>query len=77
MTKDDLASTVMDQGRASVSKMMEGEAGYVACWERSIKLALSKVCEDSELCNELWSLLMEGESGTRRYEGGKARSKQR
>ena len=73
MTKDDLAVTVIDHGKASVNKMIEREAGYVACSERIERLTLSKDCEDIEL----WSLPMEGESGTRRYEGGKARSKQR
>ena len=73
MTKVDLAVTVMDHGRASVNKMIEGDAGYVACSERIERLTLSEDWEDIEL----WSLPRAGESGTRRYEGGKARSKQR
>jgi len=73
VTKVDLVVAVMDHGRASVNKVIEGEAGYVACSESSDKLMLSKEREDAELR----SLPMVGESGTRRYEGGKARSKQR
>ena len=73
MTKVDLVVTVMDHGRASVNKVIEGEAGYVACSESSDRLTLSKEREDAELR----SLPRAGESGTRRYEGGKARSKQR
>ena len=72
MTKVDLAVTVMAQGRASVSKVIEGAAGYVACSESSVRLTLSEEREDAELRS-----LPAGESGMRRYEGGKARSKQR
>lgn len=63
----------MDQGSASVNKVIEGEAGYVACSESSGRLTFSKEREDAEL----QSLPREGELGARRYEGGKARSKQR
>jgi len=73
VTKVDFAVTVMDQGRASVNKVIEEDAGYVACSESSVGLALSNEREDAELR----SLPRAGESGTRRYEGGKARSKQR
>ena len=73
MTKVDLVVTVMDQGSASVNKVIEGDAGYVACSESSVMLTLSKEREDAELR----SLPKAGESGTRRYEGGNARSKQR
>lgn len=73
MTKVDLAVTVMVQGRASVNKVIERDAGYVACSESSVVSTLSKEWEDVEL----QSLPMVGESGMRRYEGGKARSKQR
>ena len=73
MTKVDVAVTVMDQGRASVNKMIEAAAGYVACSESSVVLSVSNERED----DELRSLPRVGESGTRRYEGGKARSKQR
>ena len=73
MTKVDLAVTVMDQGSASVMRVTEADAGYVACSESSAVLTLSKEREDVELR----SLPSMGESGTRRYEGGKARSKQR
>lgn len=73
MTKVDLAVTVTDQGRASVNSVIEEDAGYVACSESKVVLMLSKEREDAELR----SLPKAGESGTRRYEGGKARSKQR
>ena len=73
MTNVDFAVTVTDQGRASVNKVIEGNAGYVACSESGVVLTLSEERED----DELRSLLRVGESGTRRYEGGKARSKQR
>ena len=65
--------TGMDQGRASVNKVIEGDAGYVACSESPVISTLSNEREDAELR----SLPNAGESGTRRYEGGKARSKQR
>ena len=65
--------TVMDQGRASVNNVIEGDAGYVACSESNVMLTLSIEREDAELR----SLPKAGESGTGRYEGGKARSKQR
>ena len=73
MTKVDLAVTVMDQGSASVNNVIEEDAGYVACSESIAILTLSNEREDAELR----SLPRAGESGTRRYEGGKARSKQR
>jgi len=73
VTKVDLAVTVMDRGRASVIKVIVWDAGYVACSESSVVSTLSKEWEDVELR----SLPRAGESGTRRYEGGKARSKQR
>jgi len=73
VTKVDLAVTVTDQGRASVNSVIEEDAGYVACSESKVVLMLSKEREDAELR----SLPKAGESGTRRYEGGKARSKQR
>jgi len=73
VTKVDLVVTLMDHNRASVNKVIEGEAGYVACSENSYGLTFSRGREDAELR----SLPREGESGTRRYEGGKARSKQR
>jgi len=73
VTKVDLVVTVTDQGRASVTRAIEGDAGYVACSESSVMLTLSNEREDTELR----TLLRAGESGTMRYEGGKARSKQR
>ena len=73
MTNVDLVVTVMDQGRTSVNRVIEGDAGYVACSESTVMLTLSKEREDAELR----SLPKAGESGTRKYEGGKARSKQR
>ena len=73
MTNVDLPVTVMDQGRASVNNVIEGDAGYVACSESSAMSTLSKEVEDAELR----SLPRAGEEGERRYEGGKARSKQR
>ena len=73
MTKVDLAVTVTDQGRASVTKVIVWDAGYVACSESSVVSTLSREQVDVELR----SLPRAGESGTRRYDGGKARSKQR
>jgi len=49
VTKVDLVVAVMDHGRASVNKVIEGEAGYVACSESSDRLTLSKEREDAEL----------------------------
>lgn len=68
--KIDLAAAVVVQGRAPVNKAIEGEAEYVACSESSNRLTLSKE-------RALRSQPRAGELGTRRYEGGKARSKQR
>lgn len=62
-----------DQGNASVIKVTEGVAGYVAGSERRKWLMLSDEPEEPEL----QSLRAEGEPGTRRYEGGNARSKRR
>lgn len=73
MTNVDLDVTVMDQGKASVIRIIVGEAGCIAGSARSIRFTPSNVREEAELR----SLLADGESGTRRYEGGKARSKQR
>ena len=73
--KVDLVVTVTDQGSASVNKVTVGVAGYTAGSERSRRLRLPMEPEDEGV--ELQSLPREGESGTRRYEGGKARSKQR
>ena len=64
-----MTAAVMGQGRCSVNKMIEGNVEYVACSECSIALTLSKEQEDGELR----SLLRVGESGMRRYEGGKVR----
>ena len=49
MTKVDLVVTTMAHGRASVTNVIEGDAGYVACSESSIMLTLSKEREDAEL----------------------------
>ena len=73
MTMVDVAVTVMDQGRASVNKVIEWNAGYVAGSESSTTSTLSKELRDAELR----LLPKAGEEGERRYEGGKARSKQR
>ena len=70
MAKVGFAVTVMDQSRASVRKMIEADAGYGACSESSV---VSTQRENGELR----SLPTVGESESRRYEGGKARSKQR
>ena len=73
MTKVDLVVTVMTQGKASVISVIEGDDGYIACSESSVVSTLSKEEKDAELR----SLPRAGESGTRRYEGGKARSRER
>ena len=73
MTNVDFAVTVTDQGRASINKVIEGNAGYVACSESSVALTLLEQREDDKLRSLPWV----GESETRMYEGGKARSKQR
>ena len=70
MAKVGFAVTVMDQSRASVRKMIEADAGYGACSE-------SGVVSTQRENDEPRSLSTVGESESRRYEGGKARSKQR
>ena len=73
--KVDLVVTVTDQGSASANKVMVEVAGYITGSERRRRLTLSMEPEDEGV--ELQSLPRNGESGTRRYEGGKARSKKR
>lgn len=73
MTEVDLAVTVMDQGSASVNRVIDWNTGCIACLESNVVLTLSRGREDAEP-----RLLPKvGESGARRYEGGKARLKQR
>ena len=62
MTNADLAVTVTDQGKASVNKMIEGNAGYMACSESSVVLTLLEEREK----DELRSLPSVGESGAGR-----------
>ena len=68
-TKDNLAVTVVDQARAFINKVTNGDTGYVTCPESGFTLTLLKEREDTML----WSHPRAGESGMRTYEGGKAR----
>ena len=46
--KTDLAVTVMDQGRAFVNKMTDGDAGYATCMESGVTKDGKMPCCDRE-----------------------------
>ena len=67
--KVDLAVTVVDQVRAFVDKVTNGDVGYAACPESGFTSTLSKEREDAVLRSHPRA----GESGMRTYKGGKVR----